>query len=134
MTELKSLGSGKTDYHYENADSSLLEVFQNPMTHSESSAVVSITAPEFTSLCPITGQPDYATIKILYIPDEYCVESKSLKLYLGSFRMEGMFHEACVNKIATDLWSLLKPMELTVIGEFAPRGGITFWPQATLTR
>jgi len=91
---------------------------------------IHIECPEFTCLCPLTGQPDFAKIVIDYCPDKLCVESKSLKLYLGSFRMFGEFHEAGVNRICNDLVKLLGPHWLTVRGEFTPRGGIPFWPTA----
>ena len=93
-----------------------------------------IDAPEFTSLCPITGQPDWARIVIRYQPDRWCVESKSLKLYLGSYRNHGEFHEACVNRIANDLVQLLDPAWLIVEGRFTARGGIPFWPVAIYRR
>lgn len=125
--ELKSLGSGKTDYRYDNPDRSILEVFSSPMSGV---GRIEITAPEFTSLCPKTGQPDFATIAIEYQPDKLCVESKSLKLYLGAFRQHGMFHEACVQRICDDLVAVLNPSWIKVQGQFSPRGGITFWPLA----
>tara|TARA_Y100000310_G_C20611028_1_gene778001 strand:- start:667 stop:1101 length:435 start_codon:yes stop_codon:yes gene_type:complete len=127
-THLKSLGSNKTRYKYDEPDSTLLERFENEHPHSHYR--VDIEAPEFTSLCPKTGQPDYATIKISYIPNIFCVESKSLKLYLGSFRMHGEFHEDCVSRIMLDLIDLLDPKYIEVIGLFKPRGGITFTPVA----
>lgn len=132
-SQLKALGSAGTNYVYTGADKSLLESFPNPMPRSEdgatsTSSVVQITAPEFTSLCPLTGQPDFATIVIDYMPREVCVESKSIKLYLGSFRNVGEFHEACVTRIFTDLKELLDPEYLKVEGQFTPRGGIPFWP------
>ena len=126
MSELKHLGFA-TKYVYDAPDAALLEAFASPFdvnTHNS----IHIVVPEFTSLCPITGQPDFATIVIDYRPDERCVESKSLKLYLGSFRMHGEFHEACVARIARDLIALLKPCYLKVEGRFTPRGGIPFWP------
>ena len=86
--------------------------------------VVRFTAPEFTSLCPMTGQPDFATIRIAYTPGEKCVELKSLKLYLWSYRDEGAFHEAVTNRIADDLVAALAPKKLRVEGDFAVRGGI----------
>jgi len=95
---------------------------------------VRIEAPEFTSLCPKTGQPDFATIVIDYQPDLWCVESKSLKLYLGSYRMHGAFHESCVSAISTALVELLDPVALTVEGRFTPRGGIPFWPRIQYSR
>lgn len=128
--DLKALGSGKTTYAYSGALFGLLEKFENPKS-GEISIGVKITVPEFTSLCPITGQSDFATIVINYTPDEWCVESKSLKMYLGSFRQEGMFHEACVNRICNDLVQLLNPHDINVEGQFSPRGGISFWPLAT---
>ena len=106
----------------------LLERVPNP--HPETLYAARFTAPEFTCLCPMTGQPDFAKIVIDYQPDMLCVESKSLKLYLGSFRMHGEFHEAGVNRICNDLVKLLAPVWLTVRGEFTPRGGIPFWPTA----
>lgn len=127
--DLKSLGSGQTSYLYAGAQSGLLERFKQEWSGSIEGKIT-IVAPEFTSLCPKTGQPDFATIRIEYAPLSYCVESKSLKLYLGSFRQEGMFHEACVNRICADLVGLLDPYWINVTGEFSPRGGISFWPNA----
>jgi 7-cyano-7-deazaguanine reductase len=89
---------------------------------------VKFNCPEFTSLCPITGQPDFATIYISYIPDSKMLESKSLKLYLFSFRNHGAFHEDCVNIILNDLVELLKPRYIEVAGKFLPRGGISIDP------
>jgi 7-cyano-7-deazaguanine reductase len=80
--------------------------------------------PEFTCLCPMTGQPDFATIRIVYVPDRLCVELKSLKLYLGSYRDEGAFHEAVTNRILDDLVAAISPKEMTVMGDFKVRGGI----------
>lgn len=131
--DLKSLGSD-TVYAYQGVDATLLESFPNPFAGDENvnqvTGSIFISCPEFTSLCPKTGQPDFATIEIEYVPYETCVESKSLKLYLGSFRMHGEFHEACVNRIANDLVTLLNPYYLKVVGKFTPRGGIPFWPTA----
>ena len=124
---LKKLGEGKTSYSYDKPAPELLEFFESPFD-PEFKGVVNIVAPEFTSLCPKTGQPDFATIVIDYEPDHRCVESKSLKLYLGSFRMHGEFHESCVNRIAKDLINLLEPKTMRVEGRFTPRGGIPFWP------
>ena len=81
--------------------------------------------PEFTCLCPVTGQPDFARIKIRYIPDALCVELKSLKLYLWSYRNEGAFHEAVTNKIASDIVKAISPRWMEITGEFNVRGGIT---------
>jgi len=92
---------------------------------------VSLICNEFTSLCPKTNQPDFARIFINYIPSKYLVESKSLKLYLFSFRNHGAFHEDCINVICEDLFKLLKPNFIEVIGEFNPRGGIAIWPYSS---
>lgn len=99
-----------------------LETFPNP--NPERDYEISFEAPEFTCLCPMTGQPDFATIRIRYVPDALCVELKSLKLYLWSFRDEGAFHEAVTNRIANDLIALLDPRVLEVEGDFYVRGGI----------
>ena len=106
----------------------LLETFENK--HQGNDYWVQFNCPEFTSLCPITGQPDFAEIKIMYIPAERMVESKSLKLYLFSFRNNGDFHEDCVNIIMKDLVKLMAPKYIEVIGLFTPRGGISIYPYA----
>ncbi len=106
----------------------LLESFANK--HPENDYWVSFICPEFTSLCPITGQPDFATIHIRYLPDTHLVESKSLKLYLFSFRNNGDFHEDCVNLIMKDICRLIAPKYIEVLGEFTPRGGIAIHPFA----
>ena len=93
-----------------------------------------VQLPEFTSLCPITGQPDFAEIRISYIPDVKMVESKSLKLYLFSYRNHGDFHEDCVNKIMKDLIRLMDPKYIEVTGFFTPRGGISIHPYANYGR
>lgn len=99
-----------------------LQTFPNP--NPERDYEITFEAPEFTCLCPMTGQPDFATIRIRYVPDALCVELKSLKLYLWSFRDEGAFHEAVTNRIADDLVALLDPRYLEVEGDFYVRGGI----------
>ena len=99
-----------------------LETFPNP--RSERDYLIAFDCPEFTCLCPMTGQPDFATIRIAYVPDALCVELKSLKLYLWSYRDEGAFHEAVTNRIADDLIAALKPRRLSVTGAFLVRGGI----------
>ena len=134
MTTLKHLQK-TIEYVYDNPDVSVLESVPNPFADPEQNrhgvnGSIHIEAPEFTSLCPITGQPDFGTIVIDYIPDKKCVESKSLKIYLGRFRQFGEFHEACVNRIANDLISVLDPHYLKVEGRFTPRGGIPLWPMA----
>ena len=123
---LKQLGK-KTNYEF-GYNSNLLEKFNNK--HVENDYFIKFNCPEFTSLCPITGQPDFATIYISYIPDLYCVESKSLKLYLFSFRNHGDFHEDVVNIIMKDLIKLLNPRYIEVWGKFLPRGGLSIDPYA----
>ncbi|MDE5603053.1 MAG: preQ(1) synthase [Helicobacter sp.] len=125
-TPLKSLGN-QTSYVF-SYDFNLLETFEN--AHQGRDCFVEFHCPEFTTLCPITGQPDFATIRINYIPQAKMVESKSLKLYLFSFRNEGEFHENCVNRILEDLIKLLEPKYLEVLGNFTPRGGISINPYA----
>jgi len=111
---------------------SVLEAFEN--RHQDHDYWVRFNCPEFTSLCPITGQPDFAEIRISYIPDVRMVESKSLKLYLFSFRDEGAFHEDCVNIILKDLVKLMDPKYIEVTGFFTPRGGISIYPYANYGR
>ena len=110
----------------------VLETFENQ--HPERDYWVQLNCPEFITLCPITGQPDFAELKILYIPDRRMVESKSLKLYLFSFRNHGDFHEDCVNIILNDLIKLMDPRYIEVIGLFVPRGGISIHPYANYGR
>lgn len=126
---LKSLGESKTIYS-DQYDKNLLETFENPQQHTPFE--IEIEAPEMTCLCPKTGQPDFATIRVLYSPNKKCVESKSFKLYLFSFRNTGAFHEDVTNRIAEDLYNLLEPHWVQVKGEFAPRGGIKFHPTVML--
>lgn len=106
----------------------VLETFVNK--HPDNEYVVTFDCPEFTSLCPMTGQPDFGHIIIKYIPRERMVESKSLKIYLFSFRNHGDFHEDCVNIIMKDLVKLMDPKYLEVTGLFNPRGGISIYPFA----
>ena len=122
--ELKSLGK-ITDYKYDYAPEFLEAI---PNKNSGRNYFVTLTSDEFTCLCPITHQPDYAAIKIRYIPDKKLVESKSLKLYLTSFRNHGTFHEDVINTIADDLIKLLEPRYLEVEGLFKVRGGISIVP------
>ncbi|MBD5176174.1 MAG: NADPH-dependent 7-cyano-7-deazaguanine reductase QueF [Bacteroidales bacterium] len=109
-------------------DPALLETFENK--HPDNEYVVTFDCPEFTTLCPKTGQPDFGHIYISYIPRTKMVESKSLKLYLFSFRNHGDFHEDCVNIIMKDLWNLMDPKYIEVRGLFMPRGGISIFPFA----
>jgi 7-cyano-7-deazaguanine reductase len=104
------------------APSRSLETFPNP--NPERDYEIAFEAPEFTCLCPMTGQPDFATIRIRYVPDATCVELKSLKLYLWSYRNEGAFHEAVTNRIADDIIEAISPRYLEVEGDFFVRGGI----------
>ncbi|MBP5566852.1 MAG: NADPH-dependent 7-cyano-7-deazaguanine reductase QueF [Bacteroidales bacterium] len=110
----------------------VLEAFENK--HPDNDYWVRFNCPEFTSVCPITGQPDFAEIRISYIPGERMVESKSLKLYLFSFRNHGAFHEDCVNMIMKDLISLMDPKYIEVTGFFLPRGGISIHPYCNYGR
>ena len=124
LGELKALG--KTVCVAMEYDPSVLDAFAN--RHPERDYWVTFTAPEFTTLCPKTGQPDFATLTIRYIPAKKLVESKSLKLYLFGFRNHGDFHEDVVNVIYDDLVKLLRPKYMEVIGKFAARGGISIDP------
>ena len=119
------LGQKETKYVLD-YNPEVLEAFDN--RHPEYDYFVKFNCPEFTSICPITGQPDFATITIAYVPDKKLVESKSLKLYLFSFRNHGDFHENCVNVIMKDLIKLLDPKYIEVHGKFTPRGGISIDP------
>ena len=110
----------------------VLEAFENQ--HPDNDYWVRFNCPEFTTLCPITGQPDFAEIRISYIPDRRMVESKSLKLYLFSFRNHGGFPEDCVNMILKDLRALMDPKYIEVTGLFVPRGGISIYPYANWGR
>jgi 7-cyano-7-deazaguanine reductase len=104
------------------APSPALETFANP--RPERDYEINMECPEFTCVCPRTGQPDFATIRINYIPDKLCVELKALKLYLWSYRDQGAFHEAVVNKILDDFVQACQPRKITVTGDFNVRGGI----------
>jgi len=139
-TDLKALGNSAVNkplYSQQGVNKDFLERFPNPFKVSNpcgSGGTVKIVAPEFTSLCPLTGQPDFAQIVVEYEPDDWCIESKSWKLYLGSFRHQGEFHESCVNRMTNDLVELLNPKWIKVRGEFTPRGGIAFWPTASWSK
>ena len=122
------LGSATTDYAATYSPD-LLEAFPNK--NPGKIAWTTFICTEFTSLCPKTGQPDFARIFVNYIADEAMVESKSMKLYLFSFRNHGDFHEDCIQKICHDLVALMRPKYIEVIGEFTPRGGIAIYPFAS---
>ncbi len=100
---------------------SILDSFPNPRPQRDYE--IQFVFPEFTSVCPVTGQPDFATITVRYVPDQACVEMKSLKLYFFSFRNKGIFYEAVTNQILDDLVETIKPRKMTIVGDFAPRGG-----------
>lgn len=125
LGSISLLGNNNTKYPTDYAPE-VLETFPNK--HPENDYFVKFNCPEFTSLCPITGQPDFAKIYISYIPGEKMVESKSLKLYLFSFRNHGDFHEDCINIIMKDLIRLMKPKYIEVWGKFLPRGGLSIDP------
>ena len=123
MDELKSLGKVIAPPH-SGADASLLEKIPNPISkYKKVSFIVSLKGDEFTSVCPVTGAPDFGRIDINYKPKDWLVESKSLKLYMGSFRMQPTFHEEVVIKVCRDLADLLEPAYLSVHGVFKSRGG-----------
>lgn len=116
-------------------DEARLERVGNP--HADSDYLVRFTAPEFTTLCPVTGQPDFAHLVIDYVPDKWLVESKSLKLYLASFRNHGAFHEDCTVAIGKRIAALLAPHYLRIGGYWYPRGGMpidVFWQIGTLPK
>ena len=123
---------GKATKYRDDYAPEVLESFENK--HPGNDYWVRFNCPEFTSLCPITGQPDFAEIRINYLPDHKMVESKSLKLYLFSFRNHGDFHEDCVNIIMKDLIKLMDPKYIEVTGIFTPRGGISIYPYANYGR
>ena len=125
------LGNQGTKYPMDYAPE-MLETFVNK--HQDTDYFVKFNCPEFTSLCPLTGQPDFATIYISYVPDVKMVESKSLKLYLFSFRNHGDFHEDCINIIMKDLVKLMDPKYIEVWGKFTPRGGISSDPYTNYGR
>ncbi len=125
VKDLLLLGNQQVSYS-SNYNPDILETFDNK--HPNHDYFVKFNCPEFTSLCPITGQPDFATITISYVPDIKMVESKSLKLYLFSFRNHGDFHEDCINIIMEDLIKVMNPKYIEVWGKFTPRGGISIDP------
>ena len=127
LENLTLLGNQATVYPTEYTPS-VLETFKND--HPEREYFVNFHCPEFTTLCPMTNQPDFATIFISYVPQVEMVESKSLKLYLFSFRNHGSFHEDCINIILNDLITLMDPLYIEVRGEFTPRGGMSIHPYA----
>ena len=134
MSDTKTLTLlGANTTLYESAyNPSILERFENQFPNQEYE--VELEIPEFTHICPKTGQPDFAVIKITYAPDKYLVESKALKLYMFGFRQHGSFHEDCINTIARDLFALMEPKWIRVRGDFFPRGGISINPTTYLKK
>ena len=124
---LTLLGQSKTEYP-NSPDTATLEAFEN--RYADRDYWVEFDCPEFTALCPMTGQPDFGHITVSYIPDKLCVESKSLKLYIFSFRNHGSFHEEVVNRILDDVVKTIQPRIATVKGVFNPRGGIAITAEA----
>lgn len=122
ITNLKSLGTSGTEYATDGPSASVLETFPNP--HPGTDYQITLDSSEFSSLCPKTGQPDFACLRIVYTPDERCVETKSLKLYLFRFRNQGAFMENIAGQVKKDLVEVLTPKRLLVSMDFAPRGGI----------
>ena len=138
MSGLKALGqsadANRTLYQTSSVNPKVLECFEWTETMKGQREEIEFDCPEFTSLCPVTGQPDFGKIRIDYTPDKRCVESKALKLYLMSYRNHGAFHESCCQMICTDLVTLLSPIWLVVEGHFRPRGGIAIRPRAIYRR
>jgi len=125
---LTLLGASRTPTP-ESPEEARLEAFEN--TCPDRDYWVDLDCPEFTCLCPITGQPDFARLTIRYVPDKLCIESKALKIYLGSFRNTGTFHEAVVNRVLDDLVAAIRPRRAVVKGTFNPRGGIAITVEAS---
>ena len=133
MEELHLTQLGRDIRGFDSPETAVLERVPNPQ--SDTLYLARFTAPEFTSLCPVTGQPDFAHLVIDYVPDQNLVESKSLKLYLASFRNHGAFHEDCTIAVAKRLTALLEPRYLRIAGYWYPRGGIpidVFWQTGAL--
>lgn len=122
-SKLTHLGSSSTSYRYDTPDISILETFENKARHRD--YLIELVHPEFTSLCPVTGQPDFATISVRYVPDGQCIESKSFKLYLVAYRNHGAFMEMITNTILDDLAAACAPRWMQVRCEFNARGGTT---------
>ncbi len=123
MVKKSALLLGKeTEYNLENPNSEILQSVANP--HKDVDYLIRLSCPEFTSICPVTSQPDFAHLVIDYAPNKHLIESKSLKLYLFSYRNHGAFHEDCTVQIAKDLIKVIKPKWLRIGGYWYPRGGI----------
>jgi len=130
-SELTILKESETSYP-ESPDEARLEIFENRFSTRD--YWITFDCPEFTSRCPITNQPDFGNITIRYVPDKGCIESKSLKLYLFSFRNHATFHEEVVNRILDDIVAACKPRKAIVFGDFNPRGGIRIKVEAEYSR
>jgi len=128
LKDLTLLSKNEKNY-FTSPDDAKLECFENQ--YSERDYWITFDCPEFTSLCPVTGQPDFGHIIIRYIPDKKCVESKSLKMYLFAYRNHNTFHEEVVNRVLSDLVAICDPREAQVTGDFRPRGGISLKIEAT---
>jgi 7-cyano-7-deazaguanine reductase len=126
--DLIQLGSNKTDYKYGDPSHRILETFENKCPQRD--YVIEFIFDEFTSLCPKTGQPDFATIEINYIPDQLCIESKSFKLYMFAYRSHGAFMETIVNQMLDDFVRVCQPRYMIVYGRFNARGGVNINVQA----
>ncbi len=122
LNDLTLLAKNEQNY-FNSPEDAKLEVFDNLYPHRDYK--ITFNCPEFTALCPVTSQPDFGKITITYIADEKCIESKSLKMYLFAFRNHNSFHEEVVNRICEDIIAACDPREITVFGEFMPRGGIS---------
>jgi len=123
VSELKSLGTNETDYKYKDPNMLMLETFPN--RNKDSQYHVDLNFPEFTSLCPKTGQPDFAHIQVVYVPNKLCLESKSIKLYFFAYRNFGAFMESITNKILRDFVHKCEPLQMVVKATFAPRGALS---------
>jgi 7-cyano-7-deazaguanine reductase len=126
-SKLTKLGHSSA-YTFDNPTAKILEIIQNQHTDVDYLVPLIMRDVEFSSLCPMTGQPDWAKIHVFYIPDQFLVESKSIKMYFGAFRNHGEFHEDCVNRIMKDIYETIKPKWIRVIGDFNDRGGIAIKP------
>lgn len=126
-SKLTKLGQ-EVDYNYKDPNLNTLEIIDNIFKDRDYLVPIIMQDVEFSSLCPKTGQPDWAKINVFYIPDDYLVETKSLKLYYVSFRNYGEFHEDCVNRITNDIYNRIKPKFIRVIGDFNDRGGLAIKP------
>ena len=132
VTSLEGASDSATDARISPMASSALEAFANP--RPERDYEIAISCPEFTSVCPMTGLPDFGEIRITYVPDARCVELKSLKFYMLGYRNLGIFYEQATNQILDDLVALLEPRRMTVVGDFSVRGGISTTVTATYAR